>query len=135
MALTQKLANVAANAAADAVCDLLDGGFADIYDGTQPATADTAITSQVKLASLGLNATAGGAAAAGVVTLNAITSDSSADASGTATWARLFKSDHTTVVMDMSVGTSGCNVNLNSATVTIAGTVGISAGTFTINKS
>src|SRR5438045_5119665 len=117
MALNPKLANVAANAAADAVARLADAGVLKIYDGSQPATADTAVTTQNVLAQLTLNATSAGAAVAGVLTFNAITSDSSADAAGTASWFRVFKSDGTTVLFDGSVGTSSANMNLNSTAI------------------
>lgn len=137
-ALTPRLSNVGANAAADAVCALANNGFLDIEDSTgtgQPATADTAITTQVRLASLPLNATACGSAVAGVATFNAITSDASADATGTATWFRVYKSDHTTVVFDGSVGTSGANLNLSSTSIVATGTVSVSSLTFTQSKS
>ncbi|MDH5528237.1 MAG: hypothetical protein OEY97_13145, partial [Nitrospirota bacterium] len=46
---------------------VLDGGTAvlEIYDGVRPANADTAVTTQVLLASLALPAAAFAAAAAG----------------------------------------------------------------------
>jgi hypothetical protein len=96
MANQPRMANVAANAAADAVCALLNNGYLRLYDGTQPATGDTAVSGQVLLAELRFNATAFGAASGGVATANAIASDSAADASGTATWARALKSDGST---------------------------------------
>ena len=102
-----------------------------IYDSTgtgQPATPDVAVTTQVKLASLPLNATAYGAASGGTKTANAITSGTGL-AAGTATWARFYKSDHTTAVHDCSVGTSGCDINLNDAAITIGGTVSVTAYT------
>ena len=52
MALNLKMANAAVNAEADALSDQLDNGFLRIYDGSQPATADTAIGAQVLLAEL-----------------------------------------------------------------------------------
>jgi hypothetical protein len=55
-----------------------------IYDGAQPATGDTAITTQNLLAQLRFNATSAPAAAAGVLTFSAFTADSDADATGTA---------------------------------------------------
>lgn len=134
MALNTTLANVGANAAADAVCALCNSGFLDIYDGTQPANANTAITSQVKLAGLTFGATAFGAASLGVATANAIGSDASADNSGTATWFRVFKSDHTTVVFDGSVGLSGANLNLLSVTIVATQTVAVTALTYTQKK-
>jgi hypothetical protein len=62
-----------------------------------------------------------------VLTLNAITADSSADASGTASWFRLLKSDGTTIVMDGDVGTSGSDLNLNSTAITAGGTVSVTS--------
>jgi hypothetical protein len=134
MALNPKRSNVAVSAGADAVCPLLNNGYLRLYDGTQPATADTAVTTQTKLAELRWNATAFGAASNGVATANAITSDASADATGTATWFRALKSDGTTVVFDGSVGTSGCDLNLNSAAITAGSAVSVSAFTYTENK-
>ena len=66
-----------------------------IYDGTQPARGGTATT---LLAELTCNATFAPAASGGVLTLNAITQDSSANATGTATWFRIVKSDGNTVI-------------------------------------
>lgn len=129
-----KLTNVAANAEADAICALLNGGFLDIYDGSQPATGDTAIGAQVKLAGLTLNATACGAASSAVATFNSITSDTDADATGTAAWARMFKTDHTTAVMDISVGTSGADLNLTTVAISQHATVSVTALTFTAGK-
>src|SRR4051794_25514811 len=103
MALSPKLSNAAASAGADAILALLNNGFLDIYDGTQPSTADTAVSTQTKLARLTFGATAFAAASNGAASANAITSDSSADATGTASWFRALKSDGTTVVYDGSV--------------------------------
>ncbi len=134
MALNPKLSNVAANAEADGVCVLANGGKLRIYDGTQPATADTALTGQVLLAELTFGATAFGAASAGVATANAITQDASADATGTASWFRVVKSDGTTVLFDGSVGTSGANLNLNSVAISAGAAVQVTALTFTASK-
>ena len=119
MALNPKRSNTAVSAAADAVCPLLNNGYLRLYSGTQPATADTAVTTQTLLAELRWNATAFGAASSGVATANAITADTSADNTGTATWFRALKSDGTTVVFDGSVGTSGADLNLNSTSIKI----------------
>jgi hypothetical protein len=135
VALTQNISVAAANAAADAVCALLNSGFLDIYDGTQPATVATAIGAQVKLAGLTFAASAFGAAAAAVATAGAIGADTDADATGTASWFRAFKSDHTTAVFDGSVGTSGANLNLSSVSIVIHGTVSVTALTYTQSKT
>lgn len=135
MALNPQLSNTAANAAADAACALANSGKLRIFDGAQPATADTAITTQVLLAELTMNATAFGAAVAGVATANAITSDTSANNSGTASWFRLFESNGTTVAWDGSVGTSLCNLNLATTAIVATATVSVSSLTYTQAKS
>jgi hypothetical protein len=90
-----------------------------LYTGTQPTDADTAIGAQTLLGTLTCNATFAPAASGGVLTLNAITQDSAADATGTATWFRLTASDGTTVVCDGSVGTSGSDLNLVTTSITL----------------
>ena len=134
MALNPKRSNTAVSAAADAVCPLLNNGYLRIYSGTQPATADTAVTTQTLLAELRWNATAFGAASSGVATANAITADTSADNTGTATWFRALKSDGTTVVFDGSVGTSGADLNLNSTSISAGAAVSVTSFTYTENK-
>jgi hypothetical protein len=135
MSLNPKLANAQANRAADAVCARLNSGYLRIYDGAQPATADTALGSQVLLAELRFNATAFGAAVAGVAAANAITADTDANANGTATWFRALESDGSTVVFDGSVGTGTNDLVLDSTTVTLHGTVTVSAFNYTQQKS
>jgi hypothetical protein len=134
MALNPKRSNAAVNAAADAVCTLLNSGKLRIYDGTQPATANTAITTQTLLAELTFNATAFGAASNGVATANSITADSSADATGTASWFRAVKSDGTTAVFDGSVGTSSADLVLNSVNISSGAQVSVTSFTYTENK-
>ena len=134
MAVNPKRSNAAVNAAADAVCDLLDNGYLRLYDGAQPANADTAVTTQTQLAELRWNATAFGAATAGVAVANSITADTNADATGTATWFRALKSDGTTVVFDGSVGTSSADLILNSTAITAGANVAVSSFTYNENK-
>lgn len=99
-----------------------------IYDGTRPATGGTATT---LLAELTCNATFAPAASSGTLTLNAITADSSANATGTATWARIVKSDGTTHVLDCSVGTSGADINLNTTSIVSGASVAVTSAVFT----
>ena len=134
MALNPTLSNVAANAEADAACALANTGYLRIYDGAQPANADTAVGAQVLLAELRFGATAFGAASAGVATANAITADSSANATGTATWFRVLKSDGTTALWDGSVGTATANLVLDSVSIVIGGVISVTAFTFTASK-
>lgn len=134
MAAAPKFSNTCVNAEADAVGNALDTGWIRIYDGTQPTDADTAITSQVLLAELRFGADAFPAAVAGLLTANAITSDSSANATGTASWARIFASNGTTVWFDGSVGTSSANVVINSTAISSGATVSCSSLTFQVSK-
>lgn len=105
-------------------------GLLRVYDGTQPTNVATALGAQVKLAELPLSATAFGAAAAGVLTANAITNDSSADATGTASWGTLVTSGGTRIV-DFSVGTSGADLNFNSVAFQAGAVVSVSSLTIT----
>jgi hypothetical protein len=117
------------NARLDAITTAVGAsGKLRIYDGTRPATGGTATT---LLAELTLNATFAPAASGGTLTLNAITADSSADATGTATWGRIVKSDGTTFVMDVSVGTSGADINLNTTSLVTGANVAVTSAVFT----
>ena len=129
-----KLSNNVVNPQADALSDLADNGYLRIYDGTQPATADTAITTQVLLAELRFNATAAPAASNGVLTFNAITQDSSANNTGTASWFRALKSDGTTVLFDGAVGTSGSDMNIATTSIVAGAIVGVTSFVYTVSK-
>lgn len=128
MALNPKYSEVAVNAKANAQAALLNGGFLEIWSGTQPVTADTVLGSQVKLARLTFGSPAFGPASGGVCTANTIQQDSSATG-GTAGWCRLCKTDGS-VVMDGSVGLSGCNVNLDNLTIGAGNAVAITSCAF-----
>lgn len=134
MALNPKYSDTMVNAEANAVGDALNTGYIRIYDGTQAVNADTAVGAQVLLAELRFGADAFGAAAAGVITAAAITDDSSANATGTATWARILASNGTTVWFDGSAGTGTVNVVLNTASIASGAVVSCSALTFTASK-
>ena len=108
------------NARLDAITTAIGAsGLLRIYDGTRPASGGAATT---LLAQLTLSATFAPAASLGVLTASAIGSDASADATGTATWARLTTSAGV-FVADMGVGTSGQEVTLNTVSIVITGTV------------
>lgn len=94
-----------------------------IYSGTRPATGGTETT---VLAELALSATAAPAPSGGVLTFSTITADSSADATGTASWARLLTSANAAVA-DMSVGTSGSDLNFNSVSFVSGGNVAVTS--------
>ena len=95
----------------------------NIYDGTRPASGGAATT---LLAQLTCGATFASAAASGVLTLNSITQDSSANANGTATWFRLTTSGGT-FVLDGNCGTSGSDMNLTTTTIAVSQPVSVSS--------
>lgn len=132
MASNIKIAVAARNAMGDALITALGSSpVIQVYTGTQPAGPGTAITSQVLLGTLACSATPAPATSSGVITFNAITQDSSADASGTAAWYRLCKSDLTAIV-DGTVGTSGADLNLNTVTIVAAGPIACTSFTYTM---
>lgn len=134
MALNPKRSNAAVVAGGDAVCALLNTGYIRIYTGTQPSTADTALSGNTLLAELRFASTAFGSSSSGVSTAGTITADSSADATGTATWFRTLKSDGSSVVFDGTVGTSSADMVLNSVAISSGSAVSITAFTYTENK-
>ena len=103
------------------------GSIIRLYDGTQPANANTAISTQTLIVSLVVSGSFG-TDSNGSITLGTVT-NGTAVASSTATFFRIVKSDGTTVVMDGSVGTSGADMNLNSTTIASGQLVAITAGT------
>jgi hypothetical protein len=126
--------NAAANAEANALATLLNTGYIRIYSGTQPVTVDTALSGNVLLCELRFNATAFGAAAAGVLTANTIAAANPV-ASGTATFYRALSSDGTTAIYDDSVATSGSGIIFATDTAIAVGTaVNITALTITLQK-
>lgn len=103
-----------------------------IYDGSRPATGGTATT---LLAELVCNATFAAGASSGVLTLNAIAQDASANATGTATWFRLVASNGTTHVFDGNVGTSGSDLNLNTTSIVSGAAVSVTSFTVTAGNA
>lgn len=117
-------------------------GAINIYSGTIPADADADVGAGTLLATLTFNANWIGAAAAGVMTLAAVVSDTNVDASGTAAWFRMHDisegptgSSATKKRIDGTVGTSGADLNFDSVTFVAGGTAAISSFTITLPAS
>jgi hypothetical protein len=110
------------------------GAILKIFSGSRPATGGAETT---KLAQLTFSGNIAAAAASGILTLNIPPSDTSADATGTASWARITKADGTTVVTDMSVSATGGggDLQLDSTSITLGGTVAITAGSITAGNA
>ena len=135
MALDTRLSNVSANAEADAFGTLFNGGFLRIYSGSMPLTADHEVTDQVLLAELGFEDPTFNPAINGTLTTNYLEPETSALATGEASWFRCIKSDGVTKIMDGTIGLSGCNLNMNSLSIQQGSEVSIGTFQHTVVKS
>lgn len=100
-----------------------------LYSSTRPATGGTPTTA---LCVFTCGSPFAPSAANGVLTLNTLTADSVALASGTATWARLTRSDGTTHVADFGVSPTGGGGDLQMDNPVIQIGAVITPGTVTI---
>lgn len=131
--MTISLSTACRNAKLDAITTTIgSSGLLRIYDGTPPASANAALSSNTKLAELALSSTFAAGASSGALTASSITQDSSADATGTASFFRIYKSDGTTCVMQGTVGTSGADLNLN--TVSLVSGAAVSVTSFVLTE-
>lgn len=105
-----------------------NAGKLEIYAGTD--SAGTANAEGTLLAVFTLGSPFAPAAVNGVQspTLPAATT---AVATGTAGWARVTKADGSTAVMDLTLGTSGAQINLSSLSLTQNGSVSVTSWTIT----
>lgn len=131
-----RVAQAANQAAMDAVVDLIDAGAGagtiKIYNGTQPANANTALSGQTLLAQLTFSDPAFGATnSSGVATANAITGDTSADDTGTASWARIEDSDGNTI-FDCDVGETADSPTITLTSKNINAGVAVDLSSFTL---
>lgn len=101
-----------------------------IYDGTRPATGGSATTLLAELTCSDPAGTIG----SGTLTFSSITQDSSANATGTATWFRLVDST-AAVVGDGSVGTSGADLNLVTTSIVSGQPVSITSASISIGNA
>lgn len=103
------------------------GALLRIYSGTQPSGGGAVTT---LLAELACDVTAfAPAASGGALTLNGVTADTTANATGTATWFRVVQSDGSTWVMDgdISTQTAGTgDLQLDTTSIVLNGTVSLS---------
>jgi hypothetical protein len=130
--MAAKLTSSTASAMANAITTAIGtSGKCKIYSGTEPATADTALSGNTLLADFTLSSTAFGSASNGVITLNGTPMTVAASATGTATFFRITTSGGTTIVQG-TVGTSGQQLNLNTTSITVSVNVTITSGTITM---
>jgi hypothetical protein len=129
-----RLSAASRNAAADAIADRFDAGASaaviEVRTGSAPASADDAASGTLLL-TFTLADPAFGSAASGVVTAASVPRTAVAVAAGTAGHARALDGDGGKV-MDLTVGTSGTDVELSSTTITLGRTVNLTALTITM---
>jgi hypothetical protein len=126
--------NLAIDSGMDTVFDTT--GRINVYTGAQPATADTAASGTL-LGTLALSADSFAAAASGAMAINAVTSDTSADASGTAGYCRFYRTGDTAPGsagngttdrrMDLLIGT---DIAIDNASVILGGIIALSAWSY-----
>lgn len=105
-----------------------------IYDGTPPANANTALAGNTLLAELVCASPFAPGASSGVLTASAITQDSSANATGTASFFRVYASNGTTVIGQGTVSTSGADCNLNTVSLVSGGPVQVTSFVWTMGS-
>lgn len=133
---TIKLTTTTVSAICQAIIDAIDAGsgaaLLRVYDGAMPAGPGTAVSTQTLLATLTLSdpcATHSG----GVITFGAITQDTAADASGTASWARIVTSAGAAVLdVDVSNTAGSGALKFNSVGFVAGGPVQVTALTITL---
>ncbi len=130
--------NAAAQSMMTAFETAADAGSAaviNIYNGTAPADADTALSGNTLLAQLTCSSvmgTIGDANPGARLTFNAISSDTSADTTGTASFFRILTQNAGTVVGQGTVGTASADLILNTTSITQGSSVAISSATITL---
>lgn len=105
-----------------------------LYSGTQPATADTALSGNTLLATFTLDNPAFGVASSGSITLGGTPRTTTGVAAGTATFFRAETGGTGGIgtVMDGDVGTASATLILNTTTISVGVDVSITAGTLTL---
>lgn len=140
MAKNLHITDVAQQASMDAFAALIDGGtgsgYLELYDdtGSQPADADDVVGASVLLGTLTFSDPAFlGANTSGITTADTVTGDTSADATGTALWARIKDGDGTTV-FDCNAGEAAddTTITLDNKSIVAGGTIDITSFTLTM---
>ena len=139
MALGFKLGTTPRNAACDGIVDAIDGGTPpgrlEHRTGSQPTNVNDASSGTLLGTNLFSNP-AFGAASSGTATANAVTSDTNADASGTAGYFRIYTGaggDTAALCQGNSGNASGTfDLEFDNEVVVAGGTIAISSFTVTV---
>lgn len=129
-----RLGTTMRNNACNGIVDTIDqgsgAGTIRIYTGSQPAAVSDN-PSGTALGTLTFSDPAFGNSSTGVATASAITSDTSADASGTALHAAIYDSD-VNPLADCTCGQGSGDVNFDNSTIVAGGVIAISSMTVTV---
>lgn len=131
--MTLSLANAPAIVGLDAILgEIGTSGLLRFYDGTVPTDCDTALSGNTLLATCPFSATAFAGATDGTgkatASANSITADSSADATGTATFWRALTSGAVAKIQGSVTATSGGgDIELNTTSIVAGGTVTVTS--------
>lgn len=139
--MTFSITNSSAVTMCDAAVDPCDVGSANaqatliIYSGLQPTLVDDALSGNTVLAQLDMSNPAFGAAVdatpGATATANAVSDDTAADATGTASFFRILDRDNTPVLQG-SVGTSGTELIMASVAIQAGTTIQVASLTITM---
>ena len=132
-----RIATTLKNSMLTPVKDAIDAGAGagtiKIYTSPMATLPSDAISTQTLLGTLTFSDPSGASPTGGVFTASAITQDSSADATGTAVWARIADSAGVTVVdVDITSTGGGGAMQMNTTSIVIGGPISISALTVSI---
>lgn len=131
--MAYRLSTAARNAGCDGIVDLIDSGGAGtltVRTSTQPTNVGDAENGTL-LGTLTFSATSFGASSTGTATAASITSDTSADASGTAGHFRIFNGS-AAIHSDGTCGQGSGDLDFDNSTIVAGGTIAISSLTVTV---
>lgn len=132
-----KLGTTMRNAACDGIVDAIDAGTPpgrlEHRTGSQPTNVGDASSGTLLGTNLFSNP-AFGSASTGVATASAITSDTNADASGTAGYFRIYTGagGDTAALCQGNTSTSGADLNFDNNVIVAGGVIAISSMTVTV---
>ena len=133
-----KLIATLANTMLDLISTDIDEGAGNgtikVYDGSQPATPETAVSGQTLLATLTFqDPTVTAGATGSLLTFDSIDDDVSADNGGVATWARILDTAGAAVFdIDVTATGGGGGLEFNTTTFVAGKVVSISAFTIAL---
>lgn len=128
-----RLSTATRNAACDAIVDSIDAGgpgLLRVRTSTQPTNVGDAENGTL-LGTLTFSATAFGASSTGVATASSITSDTSADASGTAGHFRIL-TGASVALMDGTCGQGSGDLSFDNSVIVSGGVIAVSSFTVTV---